>query len=1270
MVNLKKALLVMMAALLLVCTGQLALAVDFQAETATLSGGAVVEGNYVKLTQGGGKITFNGLPSGATKVVVHYRTTANANANFNFNGQWNANVNNSLTDTTVNDPKGSYSKTTYYISLNTIYNGQAVWIDKISVNTSGTGDTVAPTVVLTAPASNATVSGSVTISAVASDNVGVSRVEFYYGTTLIATDDTAPYSVTWDTTTVANGTYNLTAKAYDTSGNVQTSAARRVTVNNQSGGDTIAPTVALTAPAAGATVSGNVTVSATASDNVGVSRVEFYYGTTLIATDDTAPYSVTWDTTTVANGSYSLTAKAYDAAGNVGTSAARSVTVNNATATGLKVHFKNNSFTNWSTFNCYFWNSNGSPQENTWPGQSMTAEGNNWYLFVVPGASSANVIFNNGSAQTVDLSRTGEGWWVPTGISDGKIVGVWYDTNPDGDVGDTVAPTVALTAPAAGATVSGNVTVSATASDNVGVSRVEFYYGTNLIATDDTAPYSVTWNTTAVANGSYSLTAKAYDVAGNVGTSAAVSVTVNNEGAVQGLTVHFKRPDHWAETVRIHYWNTVPSTVPISGPWPGPLMQYDGDGWYSYTVAGATAMNIVFNDGQGRQTADLHRANAEGWYYTDNQWYDYNPEAPAPPVISVSVDGSHPYKGSTVIQVRVTPRNAEVTSKSAAFNGNTLTFNGDLAQFTLADYLNNKESGTLSVTASSSAGTSTKTVVIERDDDYMPPTGTFTWDNALVYFVITDRFYNGNPDNDESYGRRKDYGSPLLNTGTFHGGDLAGLTQKLQSGYFTDLGVNAIWISAVYEQIHGWCGGGDGDFPHYPYHGYYALDWTMMDQNMGTIEEMRTFVDTAHSLGIRVVMDVVLNHTGYNTILDMNTYNFGEYDKMRLVNDWTPGPGQNWHSHHEYINYENCQNPGLWQNWWGTGWVRTGVQGYTQGDGSELQNPLSGLPDLRTELTTSQGLPNILMNKWAMETSGYSQWINPSAVELRKDLGLAPADYVIKWLAAWVREFGIDGFRCDTAKHVELSRWAQLKEECQRALEEWRAANPGKPGADWTEPFWMVGEHWDHGVGRSAYFDNGFDSMINFTFPNKDGNTQTVGATWQAYADAINSDPTWNVLTYISSHDTTLYAIGNKIHAGTCLLLCPGGVQIFYGDENDRPLGPPCSDPQQRTRSDYVWGANPEVLAHWQKLGRFRNMHPAVGAGSQISLGNDTYGRIWNNDKVVIKINASGETEVTVAGVFAEGTRVRNAYNGETGIVTNGKVTFTAENGVILIEEY
>ena len=80
----------------------------------------------------------------------------------------------------------------------------------------------------------------------------------------------------------------------------------------------------------------------------------------------------------------------------------------------------------------------------------------------------------------------------------------------------------------------------------------------------------------------------------------------------------------------------------------------------------------------------------------------------------------------------------------------------------------------------------------------------FSWDNATVYFVMTDRFYNGNPDNDNSYGRSKD---GKYEIGTFHGGDLAGLTKKLD--YIESLGVNAIWITSPLEQIHGWVGGGD-----------------------------------------------------------------------------------------------------------------------------------------------------------------------------------------------------------------------------------------------------------------------------------------------------------------------------------------------------------------------------------------------------------------------------------------------------------------------------
>jgi hypothetical protein len=102
---------------------------------------------------------------------------------------------------------------------------------------------------------------------------------------------------------------------------------------------------------------------------------------------------------------------------------------------------------------------------------------------------------------------------------------------------DTTKPTTSLTAPAAGATLTGTVTVSASASDNVGVTKVEFYAGSTRIGTDTTAPYSISWNTTTVANGTYSLTSKAYDAAGNVGVSAARSVTVSNSGSVPcGIT--------------------------------------------------------------------------------------------------------------------------------------------------------------------------------------------------------------------------------------------------------------------------------------------------------------------------------------------------------------------------------------------------------------------------------------------------------------------------------------------------------------------------------------------------------------------------------------------------------------------------------------------------------------------------------------------------------------------------------------------------------------
>jgi hypothetical protein len=214
----------------------------------------------------------------------------------------------------------------YYAKL-TQSDGNILWSAPIWVTQGGTGDTVAPT----ATASESGTAGNVTLSATASDNVGVTLVEFYVDGALKATSNVAPYSASFDSTTVVNGTHSLVAKAYDAAGNVGPSSAVSFTINNPVAGDTSPPTV--TASETG--TSGTITFSANAADNVGVTKVEFYVDGALKGTDTAAPYSMTLDSKTLTNAAHSLTAKAYDAAGNSTPSSAVGFTVNNPVITQI-----------------------------------------------------------------------------------------------------------------------------------------------------------------------------------------------------------------------------------------------------------------------------------------------------------------------------------------------------------------------------------------------------------------------------------------------------------------------------------------------------------------------------------------------------------------------------------------------------------------------------------------------------------------------------------------------------------------------------------------------------------------------------------------------------------------------------------------------------------------------------------------------------------------------------------------------------------------------
>jgi cytochrome b involved in lipid metabolism/glutamine amidotransferase PdxT len=393
---------------------------------------------------------------------------------------------------------------------------------------AATPDTTAPTVTLTAPAAGATVTGTVAVSATASDNVGVIGVQFKLDGVNLSTEDlTSPYSISWVSTTATNGTHSLTAVARDAAGNTTTSAARTVTVTNAGGTtDTTAPTVSITAPTTGSTVSGAVTVTATAADNVGVAGVQFKLDGVNLSTEvTTAPYTISWTSSSATNGSHALTAVARDAAGNTTTSGTVTVTVNNVATDTTAPTVSITAPTTGSTVSGAVTVTATAADNVGVAGVQFKLDGVNLSTEVTTAPytiSWVSTTATNGSHALTAVARDAAG---------NTTTSATVTVTVNNVAGDTTAPTVSITSPANNATVSGtNVSLAATAADNVGVVGVQFKVnGANQGSEDLTSPYSKTWDTTQVANGTYTITAVARDAAGNTTTATAVTVTVNND---------------------------------------------------------------------------------------------------------------------------------------------------------------------------------------------------------------------------------------------------------------------------------------------------------------------------------------------------------------------------------------------------------------------------------------------------------------------------------------------------------------------------------------------------------------------------------------------------------------------------------------------------------------------------------------------------------------------------------------------------------------------
>jgi hypothetical protein len=441
------------------------------------------------------------------------------------------------------------------------------------------GSVVGPSVSITSPANNATFTSgsSITINANASagTNCTATKVEFFQGAVKIGEDLTSPYSYTW--ASVASGSYTLTAKITNSCGNSAVSAAVMITVGNNP------PTVSITSPANGATFTlpTTININAAASDTDGtISKVDFYNGSTLLGTDTSAPYSYAWSNVTANN--YTLKAIATDNGGAATTSATVTITVANApTQTpyggtvrnlpgkieaehydvggeGIAYHdlssgntgnvFRTDGVDVEATTDTGTGYNVGWIQAGEWLEYTVNVTTAGTYtLSARVAATAAGKTFHvdvdgvNVSG-TLTIPNTG-GWqtWqtvtaTTTSLTTGqKIMRVYAEQSDfnlnyvDFASSGNASPTTSITSPANAATFTApaSITINANASDTSPgtVSKVDFYNGTTLIGTDTSSPYSFTW--TNVAAGTYSLTTKATDNQGAVGTSAAISITVN-----------------------------------------------------------------------------------------------------------------------------------------------------------------------------------------------------------------------------------------------------------------------------------------------------------------------------------------------------------------------------------------------------------------------------------------------------------------------------------------------------------------------------------------------------------------------------------------------------------------------------------------------------------------------------------------------------------------------------------------------------------------------
>lgn len=864
--------------------------------------------------------------------------------------------------------------------------------------------------------------------------------------------------------------------------------------------------------------------------------------------------------------------------------------------------------------------------------------------------------------------------------------------------------------------------------------------------------------------------------------TATYAPTTTPKSTQTGLTVHFKKPSSWNSAIRIHYWNLNPTTVPISGAWPGILMKPDGNDWYSYTIAEATGSSLIFNDSSGKQTADLSRSVKEGWYYTDNTWYDSSPEMPKIPAISASpvpktydssqtvtlsstnsddkiyytIDGSTPTTSSILY---TSPIQVASSLTIKAFGVNSIGQTGNASSFAYVIDLN-ADLQAPTITANLPAGHSDSSVTVSfilkdnkaattkayyTEDGIEPTTSSkvYILGNALagltgpsilisktttlkflvidgagnqtkqsfvynigtkgdfredtIYFVITSRFYDGDSSNnvhawDDGKARNPD-SDPAWR------GDFKGLIQKLD--YIKALGFSAIWITPVVQNASG-----------YDYHGYHALNFAKVDPRYESAgASYQDLINAAHAKGLKVIQDIVVNHTG--NFGEENLYPMFKKDPakpdtannlVKTTDKLPPNydsmtPDQQYQARLALMKSEGTNN-NIYHTEKSLSWESYTVQtGQIAGD----------CVDLNTE--------NPAVNKYLIDT--YNHYIDMGVDAFRVDTVKHVSRYIFNkyYIPAWKTRGGSDFYIFGEVATRYRDVWNSGIPAISTPFYTWKSSKsyPGDGKNDYASNKASVEQEWADNsttagqpTSNNAFLNGNTyhtpdysmkSGMDVIDFPMHWAFKTAQEAFSMKGGDQYYNDATWNV-TYVDSHDYAPdQAPENQRFAGTqdtwaenldLMFTFRGIPAIFYGSEIEFQKGAtidtgpnaPLSKTGRAYFGDHMEGnvtvqdygkytnatgtlaesLNHPLAKHIRQLNLIRRAVPALQKGQYSTenvSGNLAFKRRYTDSAKGIDsfalVTISGNA--TFTGI-PNGTYV-DAVTGDSKTVTDGKITLT-----------